>query len=408
MLSVLLFSNLFPNPEQPLRGNFVENLLLEMRKMADIHVISPLPWFPANVFPQKLKHINSDWCAYSKIPGFFDWKGFEVYYPRYPFIPVISRIFHPVLMALAVFGLVRELVREKKIDIINSHWIYPDAIAAAWIGKRLKIPVVATAHGSDINIYGNYKWRRPQIRWALNNSENVVTVSKALSSNVVKNLDFNSDKVSVIPNGVDVRKFYPLSREDARSKLGLKRNGKYVLFVGRLHEVKGLSYLFQALGILKKRNALSFETILLGDGPLLSDLMKQVDSLGIKDRVVFKGAKPNSELPLWMNACNVLCLPSIWEGQPCVILESLACGTPVAASRVGGIPELIDESNGMLSEPENPSSIAEALEECIRKSWNSTLIAEKMKGFSWESSAHAYIALFDRVVKSRKRNVVNS
>ena len=402
MLNVLLFTNLFPNPEQPLRGNFVESLLLAMRNKANITVISPLPWSPSVLMPDKIKQSESEWAVFSKIPYTAEWKGFEVYYPKYPFIPVVSRPIHAMLMAAAVYGLVKKVAEDNEIDIINVHWAYPDAIAAVWIGRQLGIPVVVTAHGSDVNIYGSYKLRRPQMKWAFNNSERTVTVSHALLERVADGMGVNRNKLAIIPNGVDIDRFYPISQDIARKQLKLKSDERYLLFVGRFHEVKGLEYLFKAMAILKERGALCFQTILIGDGPLKFELADAVEAMSITEHVIFKGAKPNSELPLWMNACDVFCLPSKWEGQPCVILEALACGRPVVASSVGGIPELIDESNGLLVEPRNSKALADALEKSFKMSWNDKLISGMMQNFSWSSAADAYLDLFSKAVNDAK------
>ena len=405
MLKLLIFTSLFPNPEQPLRGNFVASLVQEMSKLAEITVVSPLPYFPNIPFlktsggmSNKLSRYNQNWNQYSKIPFFSQCNGFDVYYPKYPFIPVVSRAIHPALMTLAVSSLMKRLIKEKSIDIINAHWIYPDGIAAVWISTKLGIPVIVTAHGSDINIYSSYKLRKPQVRWALKKADRVITVSNALSEKVVKELNIDRENIAVIPNGVDISKFRSRNKEDVRRLLGLKQDGRYLLFVGRFHEVKGLEYLIEALSIFNRRGDLSFETILVGDGPLKDDLLRWVKSNNLSEKIIFTGEKSNSEIPLWMNACNILCLPSLQEGNPCVVLEALACGLPVIASSVGGIPELINRENGILVKPRNPVSLIEAIKSAFEKNWNSDSISRNIQEFSWTESAQKYLEIFEEIL----------
>lgn len=404
-IKILLFSNLFPNPAQPLRGNFVESLCKEMGKMAEITVISPLPWFPNTALIKTLGNkinlltmLSHDRLQYSEIPYFVQWNGFDVYYPRYPFIPVLSRPFHPTLVTLAVFGLVKKLVAEKDINIINAHWIYPDGISAVWSGKQINIPVVVTAHGCDLNHYSHYKLRRPQILWALKNSNKITTVSNALYERTTKELGINKNKVVMIPNGVDTDRFHLRNRKEAKKQLGLNQNKKYLLFVGQFHEVKGLEYLIEAIAILKKRGSLSFETILIGDGPQGYTIKQWLQEKGLTNDVLVLGQRPNNEISAWMNACDFFCLPSKREGMPCVILEALSCGLPVIASRVGGIPELVSEDNGILVEPQNPHALADAIETAFKRKWDKPNISKQMEKFSWSRAAESYIEIFEQAL----------
>jgi glycosyltransferase involved in cell wall biosynthesis len=404
-MNVLIFTNLFPNPKQPLRGNFVGRLVKEMSKMAHITVVSPLPWFPEKGLLKfftngynKLNYLSQ----YSDIPSYTQWNSIDVYYPRYPFIPVLSRPVHPVLMTIGVSNLVKKLVKERDIDIINTHWIYPDGIAATWIGKQIGRPVILSARGCDINLYGKYILRRPQIVWALKNSCKITTVSKALSQEIVNGLGMESKKIAVILNGVDRNKFnIHKHRKEVKEKLGLNKDKRYLIFIGQLHEVKGINYLIEALYILRNRGVLAFDTILIGDGELRDRVMKWIDEKELTEYITVRGNVSHDEVPLWMNACDILCLPSKREGLPNVILEALACGTPVVVSKVGGIPEVVNESNGILVEPRNPLALADALQFAFKKDWNRNMISKETENFSWKNSARLYIDEFEKVLQKK-------
>lgn len=380
-IKTLILTNLFPNPEQPLRGNFIASLVKEICKITDITIVSPLPWH-----------------RFHKIPFVNNWDGLTVYYPKYPFVPVLSRPLQPVLMTLSIFKLVERLVIEKGINLINAHWVYPDGISAVWTGRRIGVPVIVSARGCDINLYGNYRLRKPQIRWALEHSHRVITVSNNLSEIIVNNMALDKRKVIVIRNGVDKDRFSLGNREDYRKRTGLYLETKYLIFIGQMHEVKGVNYLIDALYILKKKGALTFKTILIGDGPLKKNVEDWIRKRDLTKDILLLGEKPNDEIPLWMNACNLFCLPSKREGLPNVILEATATGLPVVASRVGGISEIVDDSNGILVEPGNPSALADAIVTAFKKKWDRERIREKVNSFSWEKSAEMYFKIYQEVL----------
>lgn len=383
MFKVLIFSNLFPNSEEPLRGNFIASLVEEMAKLAKITVVSPLPWS-------------------SKAQNYMKWQGIDIYYPKYPFIPVLGRFIHPALVFLSVSGLVRRLIKEKHIDIINAHWVYPDGIAAVLIGRSAGVPVVVTAHGCDINLYGEYRLRRPQIKWALKNAAKVTAVSNPLAEKIVTDLCAYKEKVNVLHNGIDLKHFHFRNQIKCRKELGLDLSKKHLLFVGQLVDVKGLEYLIEALSIIKTNGRLDFQTLLIGEGPLRNRLYSLISEKGLKENVLLLGSKQYSEIPIWMGASNMLCLPSKREGQPCVILEALNCGIPVVASRVGGIPDMIDEDNGIMTDPGNVDELSEAIVAGFDRAWDRDRVASKVQQMTWVNSARKYVDIFSEILSGNK------
>jgi glycosyltransferase involved in cell wall biosynthesis len=177
-------------------------------------------------------------------------------------------------------------------------------------------------------------------------------------------------KVWVVPNGVDLNKFRLMARQEARRQLGLDDDKRYLLYVGRLVAVKGLDLLLDAFAQLVQ-NQRDVELVLVGDGAERHVLAQRATTLGIRDKVHFVGAQPHERIVLWMNAGDVFCLPSHKEGLPTVLLESLACGTPVVATSVGGIPEVVaDGQVGHLVHSRDPREMAACIEEVLETPWD--------------------------------------
>jgi len=139
--------------------------------------------------------------------------------------------------------------------------------------------------------------------------------------------------------------------------------------------------------------------IIVGSGQLKRELEKLIKELNLQDYVKLVGAKPHEEIPLWMNACDVFTLPSIAEGFPTVLPEVLACRKPVVATKVGGIPEIINKDVGILVEPRNPKQLKETLNEALEKEWDSQKIVEYSKRFSWDKISKEIMDVYSEVLK---------
>jgi len=211
-------------------------------------------------------------------------------------------------------------------------------------------------------------------------------------------LGIPDEKICCIPNGVDAKKFYPVPKEQARRELGLP-NRRTVLSVGNLTDNKGFDLVIKSLRILVERfHEKDVQLAIVGDGPYRSQLEKTISSCKLDGRVHMVGSVAHDKLRFWYSGADVFCLASNREGWPNVLLESLACGTPVVATPVGGIPEIISSENvGLLSERDQ-SKIAEAIRAALKKSWCSEEIVEYAKRFTWEQTALAVLDVFDSVL----------
>ena len=300
---------------------------------------------------------------------------------------------HGFLMFLGSLRTVRRLHRKYHFDCIDAHYVYPDGFAAVLLGMLLRLPVIVSARGTDINVFPSFSTIRPMIRWTLRQASGVVAVSDALRK-AITDLGVPKDKVAVISNGVDVERFRRMPQRDARQKLRIPDHSKMAVCVASLTEAKNHKLLISAFSQILDTNS-EARLYIVGEGPLREELEHLIHQLFLGGKVLLVGTRPNEELPLWFNAADVSCLVSSREGWPNVVMESIACGTPVVATRVGGIPEIVTTSDlGILVEP-NPSSIASGLREGFSKEWNRGLLAQHAQSRSWAEVAvevEAYLA----------------
>ena len=395
-MKVLIITNVFPNSAEPVRGIFSCQIVKALRKKCDIEVVAPLPWVPpflGNKFLSQYPHAS--------VPAKEKIEGITVYHPRYFVIPKAFGFMHSVFMFFPLFQLLRRIERKRGIDLINAHWIFPDGVAAAWAARIMCKPVVLTALGCDINFYPKLFFRKLQISCALHLADAITAKSNSLKKTIV-DMKISHRKVSVIPNGVNSDLFRIMNKKKVRRELGVPENNKIVITVGSQDDVKGTKHLLEAIVMMRDRMDQLPLFILIGDGPLRNHLQYQAIELGISDNVDFLGKVLHDQIPLWLNAADVFCLTSLREGHPNVVLEALACGIPVVGSRVGSIPELIDDHNGKIFGVGNSLELCIGLMLCLKKSWNRSLIREGIGRFQWDSCAESYYRNFSLALSADK------
>jgi teichuronic acid biosynthesis glycosyltransferase TuaC len=399
-VNVLLLTNLFPTPADPTRGVFTQQLARELGRRCRLSVVCPLPWFPPlpDVGPFRR------WTPFSRVPSHYWMDGQLVRSPKYPLFPRLSESVHAELMFPTLFQAVRRLHERAPLDVINAKWLYPDGVAAVRVGARLGVPVVLSASGCDVNLFLRQPEKREKILRALRTADAVTTVSRAMKERLVSE-GLDAGRLVAIPNGVDGELFHPRDRARCRRELGLRDAGRIVLFAGQLVEVKGLEHFLAAFAGVARRHS-DVTAVLAGEGPLRETLLKRAGELGLEGRVRFAGGQPHGRVALWMGACDVFCLPSLREGWPNVVMEALASGRPVAATRVGGIPEVVAEGkNGALAEPADAASLEQALERVLGRSWDDAAVAASVADFSWGGAADRYLEVFRRVAGVRNEEL---
>lgn len=388
--TVVFFTNSFPNRLQPHRGVYTEHLVVAAGGLIDPVIVCPLPWVPRL---RLLKRFSSQYL-FARIPREYDYKGFHVYSPKYPVVPKVPWL-SPWSMALGSYPLLKRLACTRRIDVINAQNVFPEGIAAVWLAARLDLPVVITAVGSDINEAAGSRLRLRMTKNALRQARHATAKSMLLGEKII-GMGMDPGRVHYTPNGVDTALFHLQDKTACRKTLGLKQDMKIMLFVGKFRQVKGIHDLLEALHILDEQGALDFQTVLIGSGPAERDYARMMQAFGIGDRVFLAGNRGHDEIARWMGASDLFCLPSLREGMPNVVLEALASGRPVVATRVGAVPDLVNEGSGILVPPADARSLARAISEAMSRTWSPERIRARVQDMSWESAAARYADIFSR------------
>lgn len=385
-VDVLTMTSLYPNAVQPRHGVFVEQRLRHLLATGEVRarVMAGVPWFPS-------RHpAFGRYGAFARVPRHERRHGIEIDHPRYPVIPKIGQNLAPLLMYAALAPAVRRLRARHRFQLIDAHFFYPDGVAAAAIGRRLGVPVVITARGNDVSLMPRYALPRRMIVRAARRAAGIVTVCQALKDGLV-DLGVEAGKIVVLRNGVDLDQFRPVDRDAARAALGLE--GRLLVSVGHLIERKGNHVTIAALPMLP-----GYRLLLVGDGEEEGRLREQARRLGVADRVHFLGHVDQPDLPRIYAAADALVLASSREGWANVLLESMACGTPVVATNVWGTPEVVAAPEaGVLMRAREPGALADAVRSLFAAYPDRSRTRRYAEGFSWDDTSRGQADLFRRL-----------
>jgi peptidoglycan/xylan/chitin deacetylase (PgdA/CDA1 family)/glycosyltransferase involved in cell wall biosynthesis len=383
---ILFISTIFPNPGLPHLGVFNLRLLRALVPEHDVRVIAPVPW-TQGWFGTAKDSVESGTNS-SRIL-----EGVEVHHPRYFYIPKLLRQYYAVFYWWSIRRKVRELLKSFRPDVVLAYWAHPDGDVANRIGERLGIASAVIVGGSDIQVITREPGRRRRVQKVLQEVDAVITVSKDLKANAIQ-LGASVEKVRVMYQGIDPTIYFPGEQHEARRRLGIPTEGKILLWVGRMVSVKGLDVLVQSCSILKQ-SGVGFHLYLVGDGPLRSRLDYLIRDQGLSQDVTFAGSLPYDQLPDWYRAANLTVLPSRSEGLPNVLRESLACGTPFVASRVGSIVEIAPDGWSRLVPPDDPGALADAIAAALNRS---TTNLPSFRARTWEESAESLVQILQPFV----------
>jgi teichuronic acid biosynthesis glycosyltransferase TuaC len=390
-IRLLVFTSLYPNAAQPRHGIFVEERLRHLVDSGRVTatVVAPVPWFPFR------SPMFGGYSTFAAVPESEERYGIRILHPRYPVIPKLGMNIAPFLMYRALLPVLRKLrTARTDFDLIDAHYFYPDGVAAVRLGAALGRPVVVTARGTDVTWIPRYGRCRRQIQRAAESAAAIVTVSQALKETLAA-LGVNPGKITVLRNGVDLERFGPRDRTAIRARLGLQ--GPVWLTVGNLIELKGVDIAVEALARVPDNTLL-----IAGAGPEEHKLRRLVERLGLVARVRFLGAVPQTELCSYYNAADALVLASSREGMPNVVLEAMACGTPVVATPVGGVPELITTpEGGELMRERSPEALVRAWTTLQERKPDRVATRKFAERLGWQSVIEAQCALYARVHSAR-------
>ena len=389
---LLVFSTLFPSNKRPNAGVFIRERLFRVAQQIPVIVVSPVPWFP---FQGLLRY----WRPHFRPqPGRYEeQQGVQVYFPRFFSIPGLFKSWDGFFMALGSLPTLFKL--RKHFNIIDAHFAYPDGYAATLLGHWLKTPVTITLRGTEVPL-SKMQDRKARLLTALKNATRVFSVSDSLKQHVVS-LGAESDKIRVIGNGIDVVKFYPLAKSDARAELNIPADAKVLISVGALVDRKGFHRVIEILPALAAKYPGLIYLIVGGDSPegnIRDRLEHQVKTLKLEDTVRFLGTYPSEQLKLPLSAADLFVLATANEGWANVFLEAMACGLPVITTEVGGNKEVVNTPElGAVVPFGDSAALLAALLQGFETVWDRSLIIQYARENSWDTRVKILVEEFQRL-----------
>jgi teichuronic acid biosynthesis glycosyltransferase TuaC len=359
-MRILVVTSQFPIAGEPNRGRPILQTVRELARLADVRVISPVATYPRWARPRS-------YLFRAPLPQ--QVQDCDTEYVSYPALPMVSRPFNGHLCGMAI----TEAMARFAPDVVLSYWLYPDAFGAMRAASRLGIPWVAGARGSDLRVRDAVS--RMLTGQVVRRARRLLVVSEDLRRVAIERYGAAPDRTITIPNGCNAAIFHPASRSEARRQLGVDEGAKLVMYVGRLVPEKGLRELLEATAMLSQAHP-RVELALIGDGPLRDELDQSARRIaGVP--VHLPGAMDASMVARWMAASDLVTLPSYSEGHPNVLVEALASGRPVVATHVGGIPEVVDASCGVLVAPRDVHALSVALGQVMDRGWDPDALARR-------------------------------
>lgn len=302
----------------------------------------------------------------------------------------------PIQFSLKASINIRKTVEDSGIDVLQVY----GGPGGVMMLRNPGVPVVYVANHTYAQQYDYlarrrlYKLLRRFENRGYRHATKIAAISTTTAESLIENYGIAKSKISVIPVGIDKSIFKPLDKS---------REPKSILFVGRLCARKGLHYLLEAIGIVQKKIP-RVKVYIVGEGELLDSLKEVVKELGITENVFFEGKVSEKELVDWYNSVELFVLPSVFEGFGIVCLESLACGTPVIATEVPGVIDIVkDERPCALVPYGNAQKLADAIIRYFTESWcdsagEGSLLPD---GFGWQSIGRDFAELYDQVLRDQ-------
>jgi teichuronic acid biosynthesis glycosyltransferase TuaC len=388
MLRIAVVTAHFPSSAQPTHGRPAYQTVRVLTETCAVQVFYPHATYPALLRPRTRIYRGID-PAYS-LPGV------NAAYYNYPALPALSRPFNGHLAARTLLPHVRAFAP----DLIFSYFLYPDGYAALKLGKALKVPVVVMGVGSDVHNIKD-RFSAMHTRTVVRNADFVLAISEDLRQRIV-DMGARPAKTRAIVSGCDLAVFHPMDRIDARQKLNIDPLCEAVVYIGRMDVRKGLRELVEASVSLHSARP-NMRVYLIGAGADRSAIDSAIQAANAADYIHALPECSFDEVATWMTAADLVTLPSYMEGCPNVVLEALACGRPVVATSVGGIPELmpprIVDQCGRLVPPRDPAALASAIESVLDQTWDAAAIAANA-GRGWPTVAAEVMEVFKPLVEN--------
>jgi len=395
---IAIVTSQFPVAGDPTRGRPLLQTIEALARLGQVQGDIQIKVFVPNArYPQLLQPRSYNYLPVSEGAEFRE--GLQVEYLTYPTLPWVGRLTngHAVARALG------QPLTEFAPDIVLTYWLYPDAFGAAQVAARIGVPCISGARGSDLRARDRVSLALA--RSALAKSAHVLTVSEDLKRIAVRSFGVSGDCATAIANGCNVALFRRGDRLAARRALGLPAADRLVLYVGRLVAAKGLRELLRAWANIAQDDS-RLRLAFVGDGVLHSELASAASAAGMANRVVLPGSASPEQVARWMQACDVFCLPSHSEGYPNVLVEALACGRPIVGTAVGGILEIVDDDNGLLTPVGDVARLSEALRSALNKRWDEAALSRRFAR-SWDDVAAETLEVCHAVIGRSLRRVAS-
>lgn len=398
-MRILTISTLFPRTTNPKHGIFVETRLRHLRQTypdLEIKVIAPVPYFPFS------HNMFGSYAEFAQAPYFERRHDMDVYHPRYLVVPKVGTNLTPFTLEHAIYKQAKKILDDGyDFDLIDGHYFYPNGVAVAKVAKRLNKPYIMTARGTDINLMPQYEKPREMIQQVLEESDHNIAVCEALRQEMIT-LGAKPGKVTTLRNGVDL-KLFPFTDKNQqmsyRTQLGLPTDTPVVISVGLLIERKGHHLAIEAMKELPEVTLL-----IAGDGPEQKKLEQLTQELGLDSQVRFLGSMDQPTLAKYYGASDALILASSREGWANVLLESMACGTPVVATNIWGTPEVVqNETAGELVE-RKALDIATGVKQLLNREVNRKATRHYAEQFSWNDTINKKYQLISRIINNNSCN----
>ena len=389
--NIVVLSSLFPSSVQPGAGLFIRERMFRVGAKLPLAVVAPTPWFP-------LQGLLRRWRAGFRpgAPRHESQSGHDVWFPRFFSLPGVLKGLDGFFMALAALPRLWRLKRAGRLDIIDAHFAYPDGFAATLLGRWLSVPVTITLRGTEVR-HARDPALAGRVRLALQRAARVFAVSDSLRR-VALDLGTPPERVRVVGNGVDVEKFDPLPRDEARRQLQLPAQALVLVTVGALVERKGFHRVIELLPALRKRHPGLCYLVVGGaspEGDLSAQLRQQVQSLGLADAVRFLGPLAPDQLRVPLSAADLFVLPTRNEGWANVLLEAMACGLPVVATDVGGNAEVVCRPELGTTVPfGDAAALQAAIEEALTRPRDHVALRAHALGNTWDRRVQVLVGEF--------------
>ena len=383
-------------------GTFMEPIATHVAARGhEVHIVAP--WHPRITRGKVEGGVHFHFFKYAPVPS-LNVFGYAAGLQADVSLKATAWLAAPLALTAGWFKAMR-VAQKRRATVMHGHWVVPGGVIAA--AARPALPLVVSLHGSDVFVAERTPPARAAARRVFARAGAVTACSQDLASRAIA-LGAAPDRMEVVPYGVDLGRFKPApdAREALRGGLGLPSGAPLLVTAGRLVRKKGFEYLIDAMPLLERHDA---RLAIAGDGDLGAELRGRARDAGVADRVHFLGNLPQDAVGRWFAAADLVAIPSVRDdsgnvdGLPNTVLEALASGTPIVATRAGGIGSVIEDGRtGALVPERDPGALARAVDALLRDGARAAAIGAAGRDaagrFGWSAAAERFESAYDRAL----------